>query len=93
MARHIMMVLLLPTLGAATAGDDSKNATIATWLLAQKPWIAPIPGTRNADHLTENLGAVDLRFTPVELAELDAAFFKLGVRGGRMNEAQRKVVE
>jgi aryl-alcohol dehydrogenase-like predicted oxidoreductase len=76
---------------------ESKNATVAqvslAWLLAQKPWIVPIPGTRNPGHLSENLKAVNVRFTPVELAELDAAFFKLSVRGGRMNAAQMKIVE
>jgi aryl-alcohol dehydrogenase-like predicted oxidoreductase len=53
----------------------------------------PIPGTRNPDHLIENLGAIKLTLMPTELAELDSAFFKLTVRGGRMNEAQMKIVE
>jgi aryl-alcohol dehydrogenase-like predicted oxidoreductase len=74
-----------------------KNATPAqlalTWLLARKLWIVPIPGTRNPDHLTENLGAINVQLAPAELAELDAAFSKLSVRGGRMNEMQMKVVE
>jgi len=74
-----------------------KNATPAqislAWLLAQKPWIVPIPGTRRLDHLNENLGAVQLPLTPAELEELDAAFSKLTVHGGRMNEMQMKIVE
>jgi aryl-alcohol dehydrogenase-like predicted oxidoreductase len=74
-----------------------KNATPAqlslAWLLARKPWIVPIPGTRNPDHLNENLGASDGQLTPAEVAELDTAFSKLTVRGGRMNEMQMKVVE
>lgn len=76
---------------------ESKGATSAqlslAWLLAQKPWIVPIPGTRNPDHLIENLGATKFSLTSTELAELDASFFKLTVHGGRMNESQMKLVE
>jgi aryl-alcohol dehydrogenase-like predicted oxidoreductase len=57
------------------------------------PGSFPSPGTRNPDHLTENLGAINVQLTPAEHAELDAAFSKLSVRGGRMNEMQMKVVE
>jgi aryl-alcohol dehydrogenase-like predicted oxidoreductase len=74
-----------------------KNATPAqlslAWLLARKPWIVPIPGTRNPDHLNENLGAINVQLTPAEFAELDTAFSKLSMHGGRMNEMQMKVVE
>jgi aryl-alcohol dehydrogenase-like predicted oxidoreductase len=74
-----------------------KNATPAqlalAWLLGRKPCIVPIPGTRNPDHLTENLGAINVQLAPAELAELETAFSKLTVRGGRMNEMQMKVVE
>jgi aryl-alcohol dehydrogenase-like predicted oxidoreductase len=55
-----------------------KNATPAqlalAWLLAQKPWIVPIPGTRNIDHLRENLGAINVQLTPADLPENEAAF-------------------
>jgi aryl-alcohol dehydrogenase-like predicted oxidoreductase len=74
-----------------------KNATPAqlalAWVLSRKPWIVPIPGTRNPDHLTENLGSLDLQITPAEIAELDEAFSKLSVHGGRMNEMQMNIVE
>jgi aryl-alcohol dehydrogenase-like predicted oxidoreductase len=74
-----------------------KNATPAqlalAWLLSRKPFIVPIPGTRNPDHLAENLGSLDLQVSPAEIAELDEAFSKLSVHGGRMNEMQMKVVE
>ncbi|WP_163865010.1 aldo/keto reductase [Myxococcus eversor] len=74
-----------------------KGATPAqlslAWLLAQKPWIVPIPGTRRLNHLEENLGAVQVRLTPAELAELHAALVKLEVHGGRMNEMQMRVVD
>ncbi|MES2462608.1 MAG: aldo/keto reductase [Armatimonadota bacterium] len=76
---------------------DKKYATPAqislAWLLAQKPFIVPIPGTRNINHLTENLGAVNVALMAADLRELDAAFANLKVHGGRMNEMQMKVVE
>jgi aryl-alcohol dehydrogenase-like predicted oxidoreductase len=76
---------------------EKKNATPAqialAWLLAQKPWIVPIPGTRNIDHLNENLGAVNVQLTPTDLRELETAFSKIKVHGGRMNEMQMQVVE
>lgn len=74
-----------------------KNATPSqvalAWLLAQKPWIVPIPGTRNPVHLNENLGAIKLQLTQADLLELDAAFAKLEVRGGRMNQQQMQIVD
>ena len=74
-----------------------RNATPAqvslAWLLAQKPFIVPIPGTRNPDHLRENLGAINLQLTPADLRELDEALSGLTVHGGRMNEMQMKFVD
>jgi aryl-alcohol dehydrogenase-like predicted oxidoreductase len=76
---------------------EKKNATPAqislAWLLAQKPFIVPIPGTRNIDHLNENLAAINVQLTPADLGEIDAAFSKIKVHGGRMNEEQMKVVD
>ena len=63
------------------------------WLLAQKPWIVPIPGTRNLDHLNENLGAINVQLTPLDLREIDTALSEIKVHGGRMNEEQMKVVD
>jgi aryl-alcohol dehydrogenase-like predicted oxidoreductase len=63
------------------------------WLLAQKPFIVPIPGTRSADHLQENLRAVDVRLTPADLREIEAALSKVEVHGGRMNEERIKAVD
>jgi len=75
----------------------SKNATPAqislAWLLAQKPWIVPIPGTRNVNHLSENLGAVNVDLTPADLREIETALSKIKVHGGRMNEEQMRVVD
>ena len=63
------------------------------WLLAQKSFIVPIPGTRNPEHLTENPGAVTVPLSPAELREIDAAFASVTVHGGRMNGEQMKVVD
>src|SRR4249919_1873583 len=64
-----------------------KNATPAqfalAWLLAQKPWIVPIPGTRNLDHLNENLGAIHVQLTPADIHEFETDFSKIKVHGGR----------
>jgi aryl-alcohol dehydrogenase-like predicted oxidoreductase len=76
---------------------EKKNATPAqialAWLLALKPWIVPIPGTRNIDHLNENLGAINVQLTPADLREIETAFSGITVHGGRMNEEQMKVVD
>ena len=63
------------------------------WLMAQKRFIVSIPGTRNMDHLNENLGAISVQLPPADLSELETAFSKLKVHGGRMNEMQTKVVD
>ena len=57
------------------------------WLLAQKPWIVPIPGTTKHERLTENLAAVDIELTPDDLREIDAAASKIEVHGARLPEA------
>jgi aryl-alcohol dehydrogenase-like predicted oxidoreductase len=63
------------------------------WLLAKKPWIVPIPGTRRVDHLEENLAAVAVTLSSTELAHLDSALAKLEVHGERMDEPNMRVVE
>ena len=76
---------------------EKKNATPAqialAWLLAQKPWIVPIPGTRNVDHLQENLGAINVQLTSADLREIETAFSKIKVHGGRMSEKYMREVE
>jgi aryl-alcohol dehydrogenase-like predicted oxidoreductase len=73
---------------------DATPAQIAlAWLLARKPFIVPIPGTRNIDHLTENLGALNVALTPADLQEIDSDFAKITVHGARMDEANMQVVE
>ncbi len=68
-----------------------KNATPAqialAWLLAQKPWIVPIPGTKNLSRLEENLGAVNVELTADDLGEIEEAASKIPVKGERLPEA------
>ena len=76
---------------------EKKNATPSqialAWLMAQKPWIVSIPGTRNIDHLNENLGAINVQLTPADLSEIQTAFSTITVHGGRMNEMQMQIVD
>jgi aryl-alcohol dehydrogenase-like predicted oxidoreductase len=70
---------------------ERKHATppqiALAWLLAQKPWIVPIPGTTKRERLQENLGAVSIELTPDDLREIDATASKIEVRGARLPEA------
>jgi aryl-alcohol dehydrogenase-like predicted oxidoreductase len=76
---------------------EKKTATPSqialSWLMGRKPFIVSIPGTRNVDHLNENLGALNVQLTPADLSELETAFSKLKVHGGRMNDMQMQVVD
>ena len=56
------------------------------WLLAQKPWIVPIPGTRRLERMDENLGAVSVSLTPDDLSEIESAASKITVQGARYPE-------
>ena len=60
------------------------------WLLAQQPWIVPIPGTRKPHRLEENIGAADVVLSADELAEIEDAAAKIHVQGGRYAEAQER---
>jgi aryl-alcohol dehydrogenase-like predicted oxidoreductase len=62
------------------------------WLLAQKPWIVPIPGTTKLHRLEENIGAVNLKLSPDELRELGTAASKIAVQGARYPEELQKLV-
>ncbi|WP_211657856.1 aldo/keto reductase [Paracoccus aminovorans] len=64
---------------------------MTAWLLAQRPWIVPIPGTTKLHRLEENLGAVDLDLTAADLAEIDAEAAKIEVQGERLPEAVLKM--
>jgi aryl-alcohol dehydrogenase-like predicted oxidoreductase len=70
---------------------ERKRATPAqialAWLLAQKPWIVPIPGTTKLHRLEENLGAADVELTPNDLRQIEDAAGKIEVQGARLPEA------
>ena len=75
---------IVDLLGQIAARKKATPAQIAlAWLLAQKPWIVPIPGTRKRERLAENLGAVAIELTPEDLHEIDAAASKIKVQGAR----------
>jgi aryl-alcohol dehydrogenase-like predicted oxidoreductase len=71
-----------------------KNATSAqialAWLLAQKPWIVPIPGTTKLNRLNENIGASDIELTPKDLGEIEDALSRVEVQGARYPEELEK---
>jgi aryl-alcohol dehydrogenase-like predicted oxidoreductase len=75
---------------------EQKKATPAqvalAWLLAQKPWIVPIPGTTKLDRLQENIGAASVQLTPEDLRELESAASKTTVQGARYPEHLQKLV-
>jgi aryl-alcohol dehydrogenase-like predicted oxidoreductase len=73
--------------------NSTPSAIALAWLLAQKPWIVPIPGTRRVEHLDENLGALDVRLAAEDLREMETAFAKIEVRGGRMSPKFMSEVE
>lgn len=70
---------------------ERKNAAPAqialAWLMAQRPWIVPIPGTTSMAHMLQNSGAVDVSFTSAELSELNNAVAKIEIKGKRLPDA------
>lgn len=79
-----------------TAFAKRKNATSAqialAWVLAQKPWFVPIPGTTKLHRLHENLGASAIEFTSDELQEINTASSKIAVQGDRYSEGNAKMI-
>jgi aryl-alcohol dehydrogenase-like predicted oxidoreductase len=79
-------------LGAVAARKGCTTAQVAlAWLLAQKPWIVPIPGTRRTSRLEENIGAADVELTAADLAEIAAGAEKIQVSGERYTEAMLRM--
>ena len=72
---------------AATAGQIA-----LAWLLAQRPWIAPIPGTRRLERLEENLGAADVELSEDDLREIDAVSAGIEVQGARYPDFMQKLI-
>ncbi len=79
-------------LGKVAAQKKATSAQIAlAWLLAQKPWIVPIPGTTKLARLEENIGAAEVELTPDELREIDSAASQITVQGARYPEAMDRM--
>jgi aryl-alcohol dehydrogenase-like predicted oxidoreductase len=84
---------MVDLLGRFAQQKKATPAQIAlAWLLAQKPWIVPIPGTTKPHRLEENIGALNVEVSPDELRELDAAASKIAVQGARYPEELQKMV-
>jgi len=75
---------------------EQKKATPAqialAWVLAQKPWMAPIPGTTKVHRLEENVGAVEVELTPEDLRQIDSAVARIPVQGERYPENLQKLI-
>jgi aryl-alcohol dehydrogenase-like predicted oxidoreductase len=81
-------------LARIASGHGATPAQVAlAWLLAQHPWIVPIPGTRKLGRLEENLAAADLVLTATDLAELDTASAAVVVQGARYPEAMQRMID
>ena len=74
---------------------ETKHATPAqialAWLLAQKPWIVPIPGTRKVERLDENLGGAKIQLMPDDLWEIEDTASKITIQGARLPEEVLKL--
>lgn len=78
---------MVDLLGAIASTKKATPAQIAlAWLLARKPWIVPIPGTRKLERLDENLGAIAVNLTPDDLREMDTAASAIRLQGDRYPE-------
>jgi aryl-alcohol dehydrogenase-like predicted oxidoreductase len=85
---------LVDLVGRIAAKKRATPAQIAlAWVLAQKPWIVPIPGTTKLHRLEENLGASDLELTAVDLGEIDRALSQIPVQGARYSEGSQRMVD
>ncbi|MFD6750957.1 aldo/keto reductase, partial [Streptomyces anthocyanicus] len=80
-----------------TALAHGKHATpgqvALAWLLAQQPWIVPIPGTRRIERVAENAAATEVALSADEVADLNAVAARLGVHGDRYNEQHMGLVD
>jgi aryl-alcohol dehydrogenase-like predicted oxidoreductase len=85
---------LVDLLGSIATRKNATAAQVAlAWLLAQKPWIVPIPGTRSVPRLQENLGAADLELTADDLTEINFAAAKIEVHGDRYPAHLQRLID
>ena len=87
---NLTFVEWLKTFAARKAATPAQIAL--AWLLAQRPWIVPIPGTTKRGRLEENLGAARIELTPDDLVEIDRAVSQIEVQGARYPEHLLKMV-
>jgi aryl-alcohol dehydrogenase-like predicted oxidoreductase len=84
---------LVDRVGAIAARKGATPGQVAiAWLLAQKPWIVPIPGTKSPSRLEENLGAASVALTADDLAEIQEALDAIEVQGARYPAALQALV-
>ena len=79
--------------GVAERRQVTVGQVALAWLLAQRPWVVPIPGTRRLERLDENLASADVTLTDEELAELDDASASVQVQGDRYPEAMQRMID
>ena len=85
--------VLVELLGRIASRKDATPAQVAlAWLLAQKPWIVPIPGTTKVHRLEENVGAAAVELTPDDLQHINSAVAKINVQGDRYSADRQQLV-
>jgi aryl-alcohol dehydrogenase-like predicted oxidoreductase len=92
-AREVNLALVDRVAEVATRRQVTTGQVALAWLLAQQPWIVPIPGTRREERLRENLGAVGITLDDRDLAELDSASREVKVVGDRYPEAMQQLID
>ena len=83
-----VVIDLLARIGGEKGATPAQIAL--AWLLAQKPWIVPIPGSRKIERLDENIGALAVQLTPDDLGEIESAISQITVQGERYPEELKK---
>jgi aryl-alcohol dehydrogenase-like predicted oxidoreductase len=92
-ARRANQAVVDLLIAIAARKQASPGQIALAWLLAQQPWIAPIPGTRKLHRLEENNGATDVELTPDDLAEIEQAAARIEVQGARYPEALERLID
>jgi aryl-alcohol dehydrogenase-like predicted oxidoreductase len=92
-ARKANQVLVNLLAGIAARKNATPAQIALAWLLAQKPWIVPIPGTRKLERLEENIGAVAVELTSDDLRDIETAVSKIAVQGARYPERLERMTD
>jgi aryl-alcohol dehydrogenase-like predicted oxidoreductase len=92
-ARKANKALVDALTSIATRKKTTPAQLALAWILVQKPWIVPIPGTTKLQRVQENVGATDVELTAEDLREIDAVLAKMPVQGDRYNEALNRMVD